>query len=277
MAHNVLDTLPFPLGMTATAGITYSSPAGDGSRVNPMATGLMDTSTSPFYDSDGTSITQFRPDLAGKIYSVVDSRDGTAQPKLLRAVQLNCSGNTSSGQTAVPGTAALVVQVDPSNSGKNGYSRGTALQMGNSSVPPTHGREGVVVMQGGTGAATANNVNSTIKNGVANTPPTTGKPAKPLYDGYGPNTILLVGDWVYVVEEGPCIVPLSGDGGAAWTAGKPAQAGTDGGYKDASANATVVGTWAITNNTSVAVGKLGPYQGLLMVKRGYQADTTGTP
>ena len=46
---------------------------------------------SPFYDNDGSSNGKFRPDLGGKIYATKDNRNGTNQPKLLRAVQLNCS------------------------------------------------------------------------------------------------------------------------------------------------------------------------------------------
>ena len=165
--------------------------------------------------------------------------------------------------TAVPGTTALIVATDPTNSGKNGYSRGTPLQMGGSTYPATKGRHGVVAMAGG------------MSGTVANTARVSGRASKPLYDGYAPGRILLVGDWVYVVEEGPCVVPLSGENGAAFTAGKEAQADGAGGYRDAADGASVVGTWSLTNNTAVAVGVLGPYQGLLNVRRGYQDDKTG--
>lgn len=274
MAHNVLDTLPFPPTMTAGYAQTYASPDGSGARINPMGSGLLNTALSPFFDNDGTSSAKFRPDLAGKIFAITDYRNGTREPKLLRCVQLLCSGGTSLGTTAVPGTAALVVATDPTNSGKNGYSRGLPLQLGTTTYPATKGRHGVVAMNGGAGAAGAIAVAAGLT-GVANTPDVAGMPAKPLYDGYGPGRILLVGDWVYVVEEGPCVVPLSGAAGAAFTAGKEVQTDGAGAYKDAADATSVVGTWALTNNTAVAVGCLGPYQGLLMVKRGYQDGKTG--
>jgi hypothetical protein len=274
MGHEVLDSLPFPPTMTAGYGQTYSSPDGSGARISPMGSGVLDSANSPFFDNDGTSTARFRPDLAGKIFAITDHRNGTKEPKLLRCVQLCCSGGTSNGTTAVPGTAALVVATDPTNSGKNGYSRGTPLQMGNASYPATKGRLGVVVMNGGAGAAGAVAIAAGLT-GVANTPDVAGAPSKPLYDGYAPGRILLVGDWVYVVEEGPCVVPLSGVAGAAFTAGKGAQADGAGAYKDAGDATVVVGTWILTNNTAVAVGVLGPYQGLLNVNRGYAYSKTG--
>jgi hypothetical protein len=277
MGHNVLDTLPFPAHMTAAAGQTLSSPTGDGSRVSPMATGVLDSANSPFYDNDNTSTSKFRPDLPGRIFSIVDGRNGTMQAKLLRAVQLNCSGGTSSGYTAVPGTAALVVGARPTTANVT-TSQGTALQMGNTTVPATHGRFGAVAMAGGGGATTAHTANPSITNGVANTAPTAGKPAKPLYDGYTAGRILLVGDIVYVVEEGPCIVPLNS--GQTATANEEAACHNDGSFRNAAANETVVGTFSLVNNSATdqvaaGTGILGPYQALLMVKRGYQDDRTG--
>ena len=176
MAHNILDTLPFPIGTTAGSKVTYSSPDGSGARISPMP-------SSPLYDTDGTSAqanntankittpTFFRGDLAGKRYSILSqitdpnitgSLAGqiTEEPVTLRAVQ-NGTG------------AALVISVI-----------GQTMQF-----DTAHGRNGVVVSS---------------KTGSA------GKMSKPAHDAYPAGFSVPAGDWFYVVEEGPCLVTTSG-------------------------------------------------------------------
>ena len=262
MGHEVLDTLPFPRGQTAGAGLTLASPAGDGSRISPMATGALNSSKSPFFDNDGTSSSKFRPDIIGKIFHVRDTKNGTDQDMLLRAVQLNCSGGTSSGTTAVPGNAALVVGAATAVGGP-----GTALQMGNPTVPATHGRQGGVVMAGGAGATAAT---TPFTAGVANTATTAAMPAKPLDDSYPVGMTLLVADIIYVVEKGPCTVPVNS--GQTVTIGKEAACHSDGSFRDAADGETVVGTWISVSGTS---GSTGSTSGVLDVKAGYQDDKTG--
>jgi hypothetical protein len=98
MAHNVLDSLPFQIGQTASGQQTLSSPLGDGSRVAQIP-------TNPLYDDDGTNAllntpavaTFYRPDLADRIVTIRDTHPpvvgGTTLtpsggPLLLRCVQL---------------------------------------------------------------------------------------------------------------------------------------------------------------------------------------------
>ena len=109
---------------------------------------------------------------------------------------------------------------------------------------------------------------------MTNTVTTAGQPAKPLHDSYLAGRTLLVGDWVYVVEEGPCVVPINS--GQTATANKEAACHSDGSFRDAASGDSVVGSWIMVNNTAAAVGGLLPYQGLLDVKRGYQSDKSGT-
>jgi len=80
MGHNVLDTLPFPRSQTAQSGLTLANPSGWGDRVSQISAGAAASVTSPLYDNGandgsaaGNSSAKFRPDLAGKIYSVIDT------------------------------------------------------------------------------------------------------------------------------------------------------------------------------------------------------------
>src|SRR5208283_88024 len=214
MAHNVLDTLPFPASQTASAGQTLADPGGGTGRISPFATGVMDSGgataggATPFYDN-GTSnnktypgsTARFRPDLAGLIVSVRDIRNGTYQPKLLRCVQLNCTPTTANGSNSVdagsgtPGGVAILVQPYYAAGYTTYYTYGVgmALQMGGYTGQISDGRFGVVAMRGGITPGHANSL--ALPSGLlaagTNVAPVAGEAAKPLYDGYLPGRALL--------------------------------------------------------------------------------------
>ena len=232
MGHSVLDTLPFPRGQVA-GDQKLASPSGDGTRISQVSTQTDASGHGPLYDNgtgagtQGNSDSRFRPDLAGKIYNVRDTKNGTGQNMKLRAVQL---------------TAAITVGAATAVTGP-----GTCLQF-----DTTYGRDGVVIGKGGAG----------------NTAPVTAVAGKPLDDSYPVGLVLPAGTWVYVVEEGPCKVPIVS--GQARTEGKEAACHSDGSFRDATTNDVVVGRWL-----SVAAAS-GTTTGVLYVEPGLKKSTTAT-
>jgi hypothetical protein len=224
MAHDVLDTLPFPRGSTASEGVTLASPSGDGTRISQISTGTADAVNSPLFDNGandgsaaGNSNYRYRSDLAGKTFATRDTKNGTGKPVLLRAVQFK-TAITVGAATAATGP-------------------GRALKFDS-----TYGRLGVVALASA-GA---------------------GEPVKPLDDAYGASKVLAYGDWGYVVEEGPCTVPIAQSATA--TAGKDAMSAGDGTFADATDGKTVVGQWLEVPASTAG----GVTQGVLDVRRGLQ-------